>query len=788
MSKEQNVAENKLPNAENPYKLLQLRVEKIHTWAAGVPAVMASFADLFEEKTAMRGGMALFKMNQFKGFDCPSCAWPDPDDERSPIAEYCENGAKALAEEATTKTTPPSFFQEHSIYDLAEHTDFEIGHFGRLTDPLYKPKNGTHYQAISWDEAFQKIGQKLNSLNNPDEAVFYTSGRTSNEASFVYQLFAKVVGTNNMPDCSNMCHETSGTGLNPVIGIAKGTVKLYDLHDADVIVEIGHNPGTNAPRMMSALTICKKNGGKIISVNPLPESGLMGFRDPQSPIGVFKEAVLSDNYLPVKINGDMALLKAWEKILLEEEKKNPGKVLDKAFIEKNTVGYDDFVKQFDAYNLDELAAEAGLSVEEIRETAQYMVDKKRIIFCWGMGITQQPNGVDMVREMVNILLMKGSLGIPGGGVCPVRGHSNVQGNRTMLINEKPTQAQLDRLEKYYNFAVPRERGYDVVSAIHGMNEGKVKFFFAMGGNFLSATPDTTYTAKGMRKIDLAVSVATKLNRTHLIAGVESIILPTCAKSDKDLVNGEPQMVSCENSMGVVQGSTGILEPVSKNFVNESNIVCRMALATYGKDGKVDWSKYLNNYNAIRDAIEACIPGFDNYNERILNRGGFYLPNDPRDGKFHSKVNQDKAAFTVTELPDNTLAEDEYLMATTRSHDQYNTTLYGLDDRYRGIKKGRRIVMMNVKDMEREGWKEGDKVDLFNYTDGIERIAPLFVVVPYPIPVSNTMTYFPETNVLVPISNTVKESDMPASKYVKIKIKAHDPMIFERVQEAEAAYV
>ncbi|QES88385.1 FdhF/YdeP family oxidoreductase [Rhizosphaericola mali] len=780
--------ENKEPSAENPFKLLNLKVDKVHNWAAGVPAVMASIADLFEEKTVLRGGKALFKMNQMGGFDCASCAWPDPDEKRSPIAEYCENGAKALAEEATTKTTPAAFFKEHSVYELSQHTDFELGHYGRFTEPMYLPKGGTHYQPISWEDAFKKIATHINALDDPNEAIFYTSGRTSNEASFVYQLFAKVVGTNNMPDCSNMCHETSGTGLSPTIGIGKGTVKLEDLHDAELIIIVGQNPGTNAPRMMSALSICKKKGGKIIAVNPLPESGLMGFRDPQSPIGVFKETKLSDLYLPVKINGDMAFFKAMEKMLLEKEALAPGTILDKKFMDDKTVGYDEFVQQFADYDLNVLAEESGLTMEQLEEAADLLAKRKKVIFCWGMGITQQPNGVDMVREMVNILLMKGSIGIPGAGVCPVRGHSNVQGNRTMLINEKPTQDQLDKLETHFGFNPPRENGYDVVHAIHAMHDGKIKFFFAMGGNFLSATPDTTYTARGMRKIGLTVSVSTKLNRTHLVHGLESIILPALAKSDVDIINGKAQIVSAENSMGVVQSSKGILKPVSNQLMNESNIVCNMALATYGTTGKVDWSRFLNNYDAIRDSIESCIPGFDNYNERVRQRGGFYLPNGPREGNFTSKVATGKASFTITELPVNTLEVDEYMMATTRTHDQFNTTLYGLDDRYRGILHGRRVVMMNEKDMAREGWVEGDKVDLFNYNDDVERIAPLFVVVPYPIPERNTMTYFPETNVLVSVNNVVKESNMPASKYVKIKIRPHDPNIFEKVKEAELAYV
>jgi len=771
----------KEPSAENPYRLLDLKLTHVEKSAAGIPAVMAAFRDLFEEKAAIRGTRALFKMNQMGGFDCPSCAWPDPDDERSALGEYCENGAKALAEEATSKRVTPEFFKQNSVFDLAKLDDYQIGKMGRLTDPMYLPQGATHYQPISWEDAFKKIAAHLNALESPDQAAFYTSGRTSNEASFVYQLFAKEFGTNNMPDCSNMCHETSGSALRPTIGIGKGTVKLEDFYDAEVIVIIGQNPGTNAPRMMSALAKGKQNGAKIIAINPLPEAGLMGFVNPQSVGAILHEgAQLADLYLPVKINGDMALLKALELLLIEFEQKSPGTVFDASFIEEKTVGYEDFLKQFDHYNLDELATLSGVSKEALYEAAATLAFKKRIIFCWGMGLTQQPNGVDMIREILNILLLKGSLGIPGAGVCPVRGHSNVQGNRTMMIDEKPTDEQLDRLENFYGFKMPRKHGYDVVRAIKAIHEEKVKVMFCMGGNFLSATPDTTYTAHALRKLNLLVAVSTKLNRGHLVHGREALILPTYGRSDKDIVNGELQIVSTENSMGVVQDSKGMLEPVSKNLINEAQIVCRMAMATLGERAVVDWPRYHDSYDAIRDDIEQCIPGFENYNVRVRQKGGFYLPNAARDKQYFAKDLGGRAPFTLTDIPDNTLAEDEYMMATTRTHDQFNTTIYGLDDRYRGIKNERRVIFMNPVDIDKAGFKAGERVDLFNYDDAVERVAPLFIVVAYQIPEKNTVTYFPETNVLVSVNNVVKESNMPASKYVKIKIKKHDPEVYKKV--------
>ncbi len=768
-----------VPNPENPEKLLDLKYTPAKTWAAGIPAVAAAFSDLIEEKIPFRGMRALFSMNQNGGFDCPSCAWPDPDDERSPIGEYCENGVKALAEEATSKRITEAFFAENSVVDLAQLTDFEIGKKGRLTSPMFLPKGGTHYQPISWDAAFKKIAGHLNALGSPNEAIFYTSGRTSNETSFLYQLFAKEFGTNNMPDCSNMCHETSGTALLPTIGIGKGTVKLDDFYQAEVIVVIGHNPGTNAPRMMTALQNGKDNGAKIIAINPLPEAGLMGFRNPQALNGILGIGEhYSDLYLPVKINGDMALLKAIGLLLAREERRTPGLVFDQEFIRQRTSGAEDYLAQFENYKLEELAAAAGLTVTEIEAAVEILAHKKKIIFAWGMGLTQQPNGVDMIREIVNLLLLKGSIGKPGAGVCPVRGHSNVQGNRTMLINEKPTQQQLDKIRDVFGFEPPRAHGYNVVSAIKAMHKQDVKVLFAMGGNFLSATPDTTFTAEALRKLRLSVHVSTKLNRSHLVHGEEALILPTLSRSDIDMVNGVAQFISTESSMGIVQSSKGILKPVSDQLLNETHIVCRMAMETLGERSVVDWKAYADDYDKIRDVIEKCIPGFENYNERIRQKGGFYLPNAARDGEFMTGIAGNKAAFTLSPVPLNFLSENEYLMATTRTHDQFNTTIYGLEDRYRGIKNERRVVFMNQQDMDRQGFKAEDKVDLFNFDDGIERVARLFLVVPYAIPERNVVTYFPEANVLVSINNVVKESNMPASKFVRIQIRPHQAVADE----------
>ncbi|RYZ99273.1 MAG: FdhF/YdeP family oxidoreductase [Sphingobacteriaceae bacterium] len=763
----------KHPAEENPEELLGLKLTGPKTWAAGMPAVTEALKDVFEEAGAVRGLKALFKMNQKGGFDCSSCAWPDPDDDRSSVAEYCENGAKALAEEATTKKLTAKFFTENSVADLAKLNDYEIGKKGRIAQPVYLPKGATNYRPISWDDAFKKIAAHLNKLASPDEAAFYTSGRTSNEASFVYQLFIREYGTNNLPDCSNMCHESSGVGLSETIGIGKGTVTLNDFYDTDVIMIMGQNPGTNHPRMLTALEKAKNNGAKIIAVNPIHEAGLMAFKNPQNAKGVLGNGTqLSDLYLQVKINGDMALLKAIEVLLYRAEQANPGSVFDQQFIHDKTVGYNDFIRQLAHYDVNELAKTAGVPLEQIEQAAAMMINTKKIIICWAMGITQHINGVDTIKEMVNLTLLKGSIGIPNAGLCPVRGHSNVQGNRTMLIYDKPSAKQTNKLKEVFGFEPPAKHGYDVVETIIAMHEGKVKVLFSMGGNFLSATPDTVYTADAIRKTNLVVNVSTKLNRAHLVYGEESIILPTLSRSDKDMVNGKAQFISCENSMGVVQMSKGVLEPVSKDLLNETKIVCELAKATLGSRSVVDWDRYANSYDAVRDDIEKVIPGFKDYNERVRKPAGFYLPNAPREGRFETEKLNNKAAFTVTNLPDNKLADDEYVLASIRSHDQYNTTIYGLDDRYRGIKNERRVVFMNPVDMDKAGFAPGEKVDLFNYHDGIERAARLFVVVPYNIPEDNTAAYYPETNVLVPINSVALKSNTPTSKYIVIKIKKH----------------
>ena len=759
------------PNAENPEKFTGIKLSHPKTAAAGIPAVMVSAKHLFSEMDIIRGLKALFSVNQVKGFDCPGCAWPDPDDDRSRLGEYCENGVKAIAEEATSKKLTAQFFAENSVAELSKLDDYAIGKKGRIAQPMLLRKDSTHYEPISWSDAFELIAKNIRELNSPDEAIFYTSGRTSNEAAFLYQLFVRELGTNNLPDCSNMCHESSGVALTESLGIGKGSVTLEDFYEAEVIIILGQNPGTNHPRMLQALQKAKENGCKIISVNPLPETGLIGFNNPQQLKGMLGiKAQLTDLFLQIKINGDLALVKAIEQRLYEEEQQDPGTVFDQDFINQHTYGYEEFISNINKVPLPLLLDAAGISRQQLEEAISILQSKTKIIACWAMGLTQHKNAVTTIQEIVNLLLLKGSIGKPGAGTCPVRGHSNVQGDRTMGIYEKPSPKFLDNIERNFGFKPPRKNGLDVVDSIKAMYNGDAKLFFAMGGNFLSATPDTTFTAQALRKCKLTVQVSTKLNRSHLITGEEALILPTYGRSDKDIINGVEQFVTCENSMGVVQMSKGSLKPVSKDLMSEALIVCNMAKHVFLNKSTVKWDSYAVNYDNIREAIEKTIPGFDEYNLRVRKAGGFYLPNCSREGKFDTFSG--KANFTNSAIEFYTHEPDELVMMTVRSHDQFNTTIYGLNDRYRGVSNERRVVFMNKEDIAERGLNAGDIVDLHNTHNGIERVARKFLIIDFSIPKGCAATYFPETNVLVPIDSVADKSNTPTSKYIVIKIRRH----------------
>lgn len=758
-----------LPDAEPPRRLGKLGRSAPPNQAVGATAVLNSMRQIQAQSGLARGTKALLRANQKGGFDCPSCAWPDPDDDRSSF-EFCENGAKAIATETTRKRATPALFAQHSVADLATWSDFELNDAGRLTEPMVLDADATHYRPISWDDAFALVAEELNATA-PDDAIFYTSGRASNEAAFLYQLFVRQYGTNNLPDCSNMCHESSGAALKMTIGIGKGTVTLDDLEHTDCVLVIGQNPGTNHPRMLTSLEQTVKNGGRIVSVNPLLETGVKAFAHPQKLSGLLGRATpLQSLHVPVRINGDLPLIKGMLKCVLEAEAAQPGTVVDRNFITEHTEGYQELVANLDQVSWDDLTDQSGLTQKQIREVAQVFITAKEAITCWAMGLTQHHNAVETIQELVNLHLLTGKLGRPRSGLCPVRGHSNVQGDRTMGIWERPPMPFLDKLDDEFAFNSPREFGYDTVEAIEAMHEGKARVFFALGGNFLSASPDTHYTAKAMRRCALTVQVSTKLNRSHLITGKRALILPCLGRTETDLRGGQPQFVTVENSMGVVHSSEGKLAPASPDLLSEIAIICCLAEATLGKRSNAPWAEFAQNYDLIRERIERVVPGFDKFNLRIHQPGGFYLPNGVKERRWDTKSG--KARFTVNPLNPLVLESDQLLLQTFRSHDQFNTTIYGHNDRYRGISNERRVIFMNQEDMAERGLVAEQPVDITSHYKDETRTAELFLVIPYDTPKGCAAAYYPEANVLVPIHATANISRTPTSKSIVITIAPH----------------
>ncbi|PIE22795.1 MAG: hypothetical protein CSA62_10815 [Planctomycetota bacterium] len=737
--------------------------------AGGLKAVANAMRHLKREGYSPLAGLRqLQRMNQKGGFDCPGCAWPDPDDRRSLLGEYCENGAKAFAEEATKKRCDAEFFARHSLQELLDFSDFELSQAGRLTQPMLLDAGASHYRPVHWGEVFEILAEELGQLDSPDEAIFYTSGRTSNEAAFLYQLFVRQLGTNNLPDCSNMCHESSGAGLGQTLGLGKGSVSLSDVETADLVVVVGQNPGTNHPRMLTALQAAKRNGAELVSVNPLREPGLVRFQHPQHLGELFSGGLdLCDQFLRVTVGGDVALFKSVLILLLEREEAAPGTVFDHEFIEEHCSGYAELLADLKSRDLEALIAASGVSRKDLEEFVERILRCPKMIISWAMGITQHRNGVDNIREIVNLLLLRGSIGKSGAGTCPVRGHSNVQGDRTVGIWERPKPEFLDKLGREFDFEPPREHGYSVVRAIEAMQRQEAKFFFAMGGNFLSASPDTAVTAAALRGCRLTAHVSTKLNRSHLVHGRRALILPCLARSERDVQASGVQFVSVENSMGIVHSSEGTRAPASEELRSEPWIVAALAKVALGSRSKVDWDGLVANYDAIRDKIEAVVPGFDEYKLRVRRPGGFLLPNGPRQRQWNTRIG--KARLTINEPCDLVLAEGEYKLTTIRTHDQFNTTIYGLDDRYRGFYGERRVVMMNPEDMAAAGLSAEQRVDIHGQQDAAGRVAKSFLVVPYDIPRGCLASYFPEANVLVPLGTRARISETPASKLVIVSL-------------------
>ncbi|MBK3388108.1 FdhF/YdeP family oxidoreductase [Streptomyces sp. DEF1AK] len=747
-----------------------LSVTPPKTWATGVPAVTHALEYALGQTSVRRTALTLLNINQAKGFDCPGCAWPEPAPGKRHRNEYCENGGKHIADEATSRRVTAGFFREHSIAELDAKSDYWLNQQGRLTEPMVKRPGATHYEPVGWDEAFGILADELRSLASPDEALFYTSGRLNNEAAFLLQLFARAYGTNNLPDCSNMCHESSGSALGETLGIGKGSVSLDDIHEADLVFVMGQNPGTNHPRMLSALEETKRNGGQVVAVNTLPEAGLMRFKHPQKARGVIGRGTeIADQFLHIRAGGDLALFQALNLLLLEAEDEAPGTVLDHAFIASDTTGFETFAEHARKTRWEDVLEATGLTREEIEEVHRRVLAGRKVIVCWAMGLTQQKHGVPSIREIVNFLLLRGSIGRPGAGVCPVRGHSNVQGDRTMGVWERMPQEFLDALGREFSFTPPAHHGLDAVDSIRAMRDGRASFFLGVAGNFVRATPDSEVTEAALRRCRLTAQISTKLNRSHTVCGETALILPTLGRSDRDVQEGGLQFYTVEDSMSEVHASRGRLAPASPHLLSEVAIISRLARRTLGDEPAIPWEEFERDYGTIRDRISRVVPGFEEFNARVDRPGGFTLPNPVNEGVYPTPSG--KAVFTRNEFTMLRAPEGHLILQTLRSHDQWNTVPYAMNDRYRGIHNARRVVLVNPADLAALGLADRDLVDLVGvWEDGRERRAPAFRVVSYPTSPGSAAAYYPETNVLVPLASVAAISNCPTSKGVVVRLE------------------
>lgn len=749
--------------------------------AGGWGAVKSVGRQLIETGKPFSRAKTLLSLNQADGFDCPGCAWGDP--EHGSSFEFCENGVKAVAWEATQERVTPEFFTKHSVTDLQDWTDYDLERKGRLTHPVrYNPVTD-HYEETTWDEAFKGIATILNGLDSPNQAEFYTSGRASNEAAFTYQLMVRMFGTNNFPDCSNMCHEASGVGLTESIGIGKGTVLLEDFEKCDLIYCVGQNPGTNHPRMLTSLREAVENGARVCVFNTLKEKGLDRFADPQDKLEMLKggSGKTSTDYYCPRLGGDMALFRGMAKVVFEAEDNAQANglaaVIDHDFIAQHTAGFDDWRNIVRATQWDHIEEQSGLSKAEIYNAAQLYLDAERVITTWAMGVTQHVHSVQTIREISSFMLLKGNIGRDGAGLCPVRGHSNVQGDRTVGINEKAPKPLMDALEKELGIKMPRDKGHNVTETIGAMLDGSAKTFFALGGNFARAVPDSSLVADAFRNLDLTVNIATKLNHGHLMPGKASYILPCLGRTEVDHnAKGEPQMITVEDSMSMVHGSAGINKPASKELRSEISIIAGMGKALHGSD-VVNWDELAEDYDNIRDMISRVLPIYGDFNTNVRKPRGFLL----RNGASHREWNTPtkRANFGVAELRDQTEwqavqgNDGHFVLQTFRSHDQYNTTIYGMNDRYRGVYGVRNVVFINPSDMKKIGVEAGDLVDLIStFDDEHHRVCSGFRVVSYDTPHGCLAGYYPEMNELVPHQTVGTQSDTPASKSVLVRLEKH----------------
>lgn len=745
-----------------------LEVTKPKDWAAGMPGVYHSMKPALENLGVIRTGKTMLALNQKDGFDCPSCAWPDPTHRKT--FEFCENGAKAVTWEATPVTIDSDFWAQYSIDDLLEKSEYWLGMQGRLTEPVYKPAGADHYRPISWNDAFSVLATKLNALTSPDEAAFYTSGRASNEAAFAYQLFVRAFGTNNLPDCSNMCHESTGWAMGQTLGIGKATISYDDFAQADLIIIMGQNPGTNHPRMLTALEEAKDAGAEIVAVNPLPEAGLHRYKNPQRVKGIIGRGTpIANQHVQIRLGGDMALLQAVSKRVLAAEAQHPGTVLDHEFLAKYCSGLEDLTKHLNLLDEQAVLEATGLEAHEIDELAARYLKADRVIVTWAMGLTQQKKAVSTIKEIINLLLLRGNIGKPGAGASPIRGHSNVQGDRTMGIWEQMPPAFMNALEREFGFDPPRENGADAVETINGLRDGEIKVFMALGGNLVAAISDTNAAEAAMRGAEMTVQVSTKLNRSHVVTGAEALILPTMGRTEIDMQASGPQFVSVEDTVCAVHPSWGKVDPVAPGLLSEVAIISRLARAVLGDKVKVDWSGFEQNYDLIRDHISHVVDGCENYNQKIRQEGGFMLPNGPRDSRtFPTPIG--KAILTVNVLERVDRPPGTLILQTLRSHDQFNTTIYGHNDRYRGIKNGRHVVFVNPDDLAELGLVDGQFVDVHGvFSDRIPRVLRKFRLVSYPTARGCAAAYYPEANVLVPLTHLAEGSNTPVSKAVIVRL-------------------
>ncbi|MFJ4025828.1 FdhF/YdeP family oxidoreductase [Paenarthrobacter sp. NPDC089989] len=754
----------------------ELSVSEPKRFAAGIPSLSETLPHAVAGMGPSRAWKTLTAINQKDGFDCMSCAWPDPPERKA--AEFCENGAKAVGWEAEPLRIPAEFWAENPLSTLEQRSEYWLGQQGRLVEPVYKAAGSDHYQPVGWDEAFAIVARELNALTDPNQATFYTSGRTSNEAAFLYQLFVRAFGTNNLPDCSNMCHESTGLAMGETIGVGKSAISYTDFAQSDLIVIMGQNPGTCHPRMLTALEEAKQAGATIVAVNPLPEAGLINFRNPQTPRGLIgKGTDLADQFLQIRLAGDMAFLQAVSKRVLDAESAAPGQVLDREFIDSRCHGFVGFAAHLAGLREQEVLAATGLRSAEIDEFAERYIHANRVIITWAMGLTQHKKAVPTIKEIINLLLLRGNIGKPGAGPSPIRGHSNVQGDRTMGIWEKMPNAFLDAIRAEFGFEPPRGAGVDAVDSIRGMRDGRIKVLVALGGNLVHAISDTTVAEESVRKTRLSVQISTKLNRSHAVVGEQALILPTLGRTEIDVQGGVEQFVSVEDTVCAVHRSAGCLEPIAKDVLSEVAIIAGMAEAVLGRQVPVDWAGMRRDYDVIRDHVSRVVPGFEDFNTRIRTRDGFILPHPPRDSRTFPTATG-RAMFTVNELETIKVPKGRLLLQTVRSHDQFNTTTYTMNDRYRGIKKGRMVLMVNPADLAGMGLADGGYVDVHSEADdGVDRVLRQLRLVSYPSARGCATAYYPEANVLVPLDSTAEGSNTPASKSVIIRLEPAAAPVF-----------